>query len=268
MSDQIVADIHHVGVSARAALDLGNDSHHSPEADFRRRNLDGVLAARHGKRHVRLGVVLEVDGTPVCLAGSCLDELGRPGEVFLASDDVRLQAGDTQLFLAGEVEMAELADGWDVAKDSQEIELALLRQRRSQPLPKSQPRRAHLARVGIVGRGPGRLAHLQLDLFQKLLDASRRRHRLRALDPDDRALSFPVGEVELDQARRHQHATHQDEKDDDVLAEEPAARGRVLHLLKASARSKIFRGTVRPRSSAVLRFTARSIFSAPSTDRS
>ena len=252
MSDQMVAGIHHVGVSARAALDLGNDSHHSPEADFRRRNLDGVLAARHGKRHVRLGVVLEVDGTPVCLAGSCLDELGRPGEVFLASDDVRLQAGDTQLFLASEVEMAELADGWDVAKDSQEIELALLRQRRSQPLPKSQPRRAHL----------------QLDLFQKLLDASRRRHRLRALDPDDRALSFPVGEVELDQARRHQHATHQDEKDDDVLAEEPAARGRVLHLLKASARSKIFRGTVRPRSSAVLRFTARSIFSAPSTDRS
>ena len=80
--------------------------------------------------------------------------------------------------------------------------------------------------------------------------------------------SVPVGEVELDQARRHQHATHQDEKDDDVLAEEPAARGRVLHLLKASARSKIFRGTVRPRSSAVLRFTARSIFSAPSTGRS
>jgi hypothetical protein len=48
-----------------------------------------------------------------------------------------------------------------------------------------------------------------LDLFQKLLDPGRRGHRLRALDPDDRSLGLSVGEVEIDQARRHQHPTDQ-----------------------------------------------------------
>src|SRR5262249_36623590 len=106
------------------------------------------------------------------------------------------------------------------------------------------------------------------DLFQELLDVTGRRHRLGPLDADDRALGFPVGEIEIDQAGRHEHATDKDKKDDDVLAEEAAAGGRGLHRRKASARSRICRGTVRPRKSAVLRFTARWILSAPSTGRS
>ena len=268
MSHQLIAGIHHVGITVRADLDLRNDLLHRAEVDLGRGHLDGVLSPRHRQRHVRLRLVLEVDGTPVRLARSRLDELGRPGEVLLASHNIRVQARDTKLLLAGEVEMAELADGGDVAKDSEEVELALLGHGRSQSLAKSQLGWSHLARVGIVGRGPSRLAHLQLDLFQKLLDTGRRGHRLRAFDPEDRVLSLSVGEVELDQTRRHQHTPDQHEEHDDVLAEEPAARGRVRHRRKASARSRIFRGTVSPRSSAVLRFTARSIFSAPSTGRS
>ena len=108
MGDQLVAGIHHVGIAVRADLDLGDDLQHGAEADLRRGHLDGVLADGHGQRHVRLGLVLEVDGTPVRLARPRLDELGRPGEVLLAADDVRVQAGDAELLLAGEVEMAEL----------------------------------------------------------------------------------------------------------------------------------------------------------------
>ena len=268
MRHQMVAGIHHVGIAAGADLDLGHHLQDGAEADLGRGHLDGVLANRHRERHVRLGPVLEVDGAPVRLAGSGLHELGRPGEVLLAAHDIRLQARDVKLFLAGEIEMAEVADGGDVAEDAEEVQLALLGHRRPQAFPKPQASLPRLTRVGVVGGGPGRLPHLPLDFLQKLLDAGGRRHCLRALDPDDRALGLSVREVEIDQARRHQHATDQHEQDDDVLAEEPAARRRARHRRKASARSRIFRGTVMPSCSAVLRFTARSIFSAPSTGRS
>ena len=267
MGDQMVAGIHDIGISARADLDLGDNLHDSRKANLRSGHLEGVLATRHGKRDVRLGLVLEVDRAPVHPAGPRLDELGRPGEILLASDDIRVHARDTKLLFAGEVEMAQLDDGGDVAKDPEKVQLALLRQRRSQAFSKFEPCCSHLASVRIVGRGPGRLAYLLFDLLQELRDPGSRGHRLRAFDPDDRGLSLSVGKVELDQARRHQHATNQNEKDDDVLAEEPAARGRIRHRRKVSARSRIFRGTVRPRSSAVLRFTASSILSAPWTGK-
>src|SRR4029078_6179543 len=99
-------------------------------------------------------------------------------------------------------------------------------------------------------------------------EAARPRPRLRPLLPHDGPLGLAVREVELDQARRHQHPAHEDEEDHHVLAEQAPAAGGPGHRRKASARSMIFRGTVRPRSSAVLRFTARSIFSAPSTGTS
>ena len=157
---ELVTGIHHVGVPVRADLDLGNDLLHSAEADLGRGHLDSVLAPRHRQRHVRLRLVLEVDGTPVRLARSRLHELGRPGEVLLTSHNVQPQARNAKLLLAGQVEMAELAHGGDVAKDSEEVELALLGHGRAQSLAKAQLGWSHLAGVGIVGRGPGRLAHL------------------------------------------------------------------------------------------------------------
>src|SRR5262249_6712736 len=82
-------------------------------------------------------------------------------------------------------------------------------------------------------------------------------------DPHDRSLGLTIGEVELDQAGGDQHAAHEEQQDDDVLAKEPAAPSR--HRRNASARSRILRGTVSPSRSAVLRFTASSMRSAPST---
>src|SRR5262249_30344078 len=145
---------------------------------------------------------------------------------------------------------------------------ALLRHRRAQALAKAEPPLPHLARVGIVGGRPGRLAHLLLDLLQELLDARGGSHGLGAPHPHDRALGLAVREVEIDEAGSHEHAADQHEQDDDVLAEESPAWSPNPHRRKASARSRIFRGTARPKRSAVLRFTARSIRSAPSIGRS
>ena len=183
MGHELVPGIHHVGIAARADLDLRDGLQDGAEVDLRRRHLEGVLAERHGQRHVRLRLVLEIDGAPVGLARSRLDELGRLGEVLLAAHDIRLQARDAKLLLARQVEMTQLADGGHIAKDPEEIELALLRQRRPQTLAKAELPLPHLARVGIVGRGPGRLAHLLLDLLQKLLDPDGRRHRLLRARP-------------------------------------------------------------------------------------
>src|SRR5262249_44718115 len=44
-------------------------------------------------------------------------------------------------------------------------------------------------------------------------------------EDNDAPGGLPVGKVQLDQARCHQYAADQDEQDEDVLAEEPAARG-------------------------------------------
>src|SRR5262249_19805839 len=173
-----------------------------------------------------------------------------------------------ELLLAGEIEVGELADGRHVTQDAEKIQLALLRHRDAETFPEPETALSHLAGVGIVRGRARRLPHLLLDLLQEFFDAGCRRYRLCALDPDDRALGLAVGKVQLDQARRHQHAADQDEEDDDVLAEEAAARIRAGHRRNASARRRIFLGTVSPRSSAVFKFTARSIFSAPSTGRS
>src|SRR5262249_58232950 len=149
-----------------------------------------------------------------------------------------------------------------------EVELALLRHRRAKALAKSELALSDLAGVGILGCRPGRLPHLLPDILEEFLDPGGGRHRSCALDANYGALGLAVREVELDQARGHQHAADQDEEDDDVLAKEPPSRTRPLHRRNASARSRIFRGTAMPRRTAVFKFTARSSFSAPSTGRS
>ena len=142
MGDQLVTGVHHIGVAVRADLDLRHDFQDGPEIDLRGGHLDRVLADGQGQGDVRLGAVLEVHRTPVRLSRPGLEELGRPREIFLTAHDVRVQARDPQLLLAGEVEVGELADGRDVAQDPQEVELPLLGQGGAQAFAKSQPRPA------------------------------------------------------------------------------------------------------------------------------
>src|SRR5215470_12950777 len=172
--------------------------------------------------------------------------------------------------------MADLGHRWDVAKEPQKIELALLGHRRPQPGSERQLHPPGLRRGGIIGGSLGGLAHLALDLLHELLDPVRGGHGFRPLDADDRPLGRLVREVQLEQARPHQHRAHEEEQDDDILAEQPAP-GRLrwlvegawpAHLRNESARSRILRGTVIASRSAVLRFTARSILSLPSTGTS
>jgi hypothetical protein len=164
--------------------------------------------------------------------------------------------------------MAQGRHGGDVAQHAQEVQLPLLGQRRAQLGTKAAPGPPRLTRFGVVGGGPRRLAHLLLDVPQELLDTPRPGHRLRALDADDRALCLLVDEVQVGDARCHQHPADEHEEDDDVLPEQPAPRHRAPQRRNASARRRIFRGTVRPSCSAVLRFTARSILLAPTTGNS
>src|SRR5687768_8138419 len=190
------------------------------------------------------------------------------GEVHLASEGVRLQPRHPKLFLAGDVEVADLGDGRLVSEQPQKVELSLLAHGRPETCPKRQLATADLRGRWIVGRGLRRLTDLALDLLHELLDPGRSPFRLCPLDEDDRALGLLVGEVQLDQTAGHQDAADEDEEDDDIFAKEPPPGRAVAHRRNASARSKIFRGTAMPSNSAVLRFTARSILSLFSTGTS
>ena len=97
---ELVLGIDHVGVPVRPDVYLGDGLQDGAEADLRRGHLEGVLAERHGQRHVRLGLVDEIDGTPVRLARLRFEELGRLGEVLLAADDVRVEARHAKLLFA------------------------------------------------------------------------------------------------------------------------------------------------------------------------
>ena len=120
--------------------------------------------------------------------------------------------------------MAELADGRDGAKSSDEVELALLGQRRAQPLAKPELRGppTWLASgssdvVRVVSRTCSSISFRNCSMRAAAATALARSTRMIA------KLRLAIGEVELDQARGHQHAPDQDEEDDHVLAEEPAA---------------------------------------------
>ena len=268
MGEQAASRVQHVGVAAFADLDLRDQLEDGFQVDLGDRDLDRVGPHRDGEGDVGLRPVPEVHGTDVRLPGSRLHEDRGPREVVLAADRVELQAGHSELFLARDVEVADLGDGRDVAQEPQKVQLALLGQGRAQSLAEGQPPAADPGRRGIVGCGLRRLAHLTLDVLHELLDACGGRHGFRALDTDDRALRFLVGEVQLDEARRHQHPADQHQEDDDVLPEQSAPGLAVAHRRNASARSRILRGTVMPSRSAVLRLTARSILSVPSTGTS
>src|SRR5207244_7009134 len=111
-------------------------------------------------------------------------------------------------------------------------------------------------------------SHLPLDPDDELVDPARRGQCLLALEPDQRRFGSPVGEVEVDETAQEQHAANEQNQDGRVLPEEPAARCRARHRRMMSARKSTWRGAVRPKDAAVLRLTARTMRSAPSTGRS
>src|SRR5262249_39475139 len=134
-----------------------------------------------------------------------------------------------------------------VAQQAKVVDLALL------------PGRARVVEGGLC-----RPSQLAFDVQDELLDLRGRRPGLLARDAHEGDLRLLIGEVEIDRAAREKDTADQEQKDDDILPEEPAA----LHRRSVSARRSILRGTVAPSSAAVFRFTARSILSAPSTGRS
>ena len=251
MGDENAALVDHVHVARDADVDLRDDVPDDPEVDLRRRDLRSALPPGHGDGEVRLGLVAKVHRPEVRASDSRLHEAGILREVAPAADLVRREAGHQQLHLARRIELDELGDGGHVAEQAQEVDLALL------------PRQRRIGE-GHLHRRP----HLLLDSLHELLDARGGRQGLLALEPDERRLRLPVGEVEVDEAAQEQHPAHEQDQDGRVLAEEPAVRGRGPHRRMMSARKRTCRGAVRPREAAVLRLTARMMRSAPSTGRS
>ena len=225
MGEQLALRVHHVGVAAPAHVDLGDHLLDGLQADLGRGDLDGVLPDGDGEGQVGLDAVLEVHRAPVRLTRPRLEELRRLREVLLAPRGVQRQPRDAELLLARHVEMAQLVDRRHVAEEAQEVELALLGQGRAEPPAEGELPEPELGRRGVVGGGPRGLAHPTLGVPDELLDLGRRGRGRRALHPDDRPLGLLVDEVQLDQARGHQHAAHQADEDDDVLPEQPAACG-------------------------------------------
>ena len=121
MGEQVALRVHHIGVTARADLGLGNRLLDGLEADLGRGDLDGVLPHWHGERQVGLDAVPEVDGAPVRLPRLSREELRRLREVLLASHGVKCHAGHAELLPARDVEVAELADRGHVAEEAEEV---------------------------------------------------------------------------------------------------------------------------------------------------
>src|SRR4029078_3459074 len=77
-----------------------------------------------------------------------------------------------------------------------------------------------------------------------------------------------IGEIDADETAQEQHASDEKNQHRRVLAEQPAAGGGALHRRIRSARKRTLCGTLSPKEAAVLRLTARTMFSALSTGRS
>ena len=174
-----------------------------------------VCAARaHGDRHVRLGLVAEVDRAEVGLARSGLLEARVAGEVDAAADRVHRQPRHPKLLVAGRVEIADLGD---------------------RGRPAQQPRTYSLRRSssGAPARGSASGRRPSIWRSTSARNCSIREAAPSAfslLDLDERRPLLLVREVQLDQAAGEQRAADQDDEHHHVLAEElplPRARRRV-----------------------------------------
>ncbi len=251
MGDENSALVNEVRVAGDADSDLRDHVPDRLETDLRRRDLRSALTPGHRDGEIRLGFVAKIYGSEIRATDARLHEAGILRQVALAADLVRREARHQQLRLTGRIELNDLGDGRHVTEQAEEVDLALLARHR-----------------GIAERHLHCRSHLPLDPLDELLDATRGRQRLLPLEADQRRLGLPVGKVEVDEAAKEQHAADEQDQDGGVLAEEPPARRDAPHLRMMSARKSTWRGTVRPKEAAVLRLTARTMRSAPSTGRS
>ncbi len=200
MRDELVARIDDVRICAGPDREPGHDSLQRAQTHLGGRDFDRVRSDRHRQDQVRLGIVAQANGTPVDLSRPRGDELRRLREVHATGDGVGVQARYVQLLVTRHVDVTQVADRRNATQHAQEIELALLGDRRGKSFAKAERGGTEGSRRRIVRRGARRVAHLLLHLAQELLDARGRRRRVRLLDVDDRPLCLPVGEVKFREA--------------------------------------------------------------------
>ena len=215
----LIDDVHVAGVTD---LDLRDDAPDRLEVDFGRRHLGRALAPGHRDGEVRLGLLAEIHRAEARASDTRLREAWIRRQVAPAADFVGGQAGHQELHPPVRIELDDLSDGRHVAKQAQEVDLALL--------------------AGHRGFGEGhfhRCSDLLLDALHELLDSAGGGQSLLALEPDQSPFGLPVGEVEVDDAAHEQHAADQQDEDGHVLAKEPAARRQARHRRMTSARKRI-----------------------------
>src|SRR5262245_24946530 len=184
MRDQVSGRVHDVSMSHPAQADPGHYVPDRLEAYLRNGYFHRVLPRRHCDRHVRLGVVVEVDGAEIGLSGPCGEESRRFGEVLAGAYRVQLETRNTDLFAAADIEVAHRPRRRNGAQKTQEIKLALLDQRAGKRVPKFRALAPRARDRRVIGGGVRGRSQLPLDLQDEALDPLRGRESLLALEPN------------------------------------------------------------------------------------
>src|SRR5712691_11979270 len=234
MRDQAALRVDDVGMAALADLDLRDHVPDQLEIDLGDAHAGVAPRAGDGERHVGLGFAAEIDRPVIDLARRRFRELGIIGEVGGAADHVHGEPRHPQPLLAGGVDLRELGDGWNLAKEPQPVEAALLDRAR-------RPRQL---------RGPAELA---LDLLDELADLGGGSLGLLALDADLRRLILSIIEQDIENAVGHERDADHRHEQRDIFGEQPPAGlgdrrlGRGLSRRVSARSARWFRGTPKPK---------------------
>jgi hypothetical protein len=201
VGDQPAFTVDDIGIAGPPHLDRGDDVPDQFEIDLGYGDAGVAPALRHRETDVRFGFLAEIHWAEPEPGSLRFDETRILRPVGVAADDVHRQPRDLELLAAIGIELRDLRDRRDLAKQADIIEPPLLH-------PSRRPLRM------------GRPTNLAFDVGDELGDALRRRLRLLLLNPECRQPHFTVGKPHVHQTTHDQDQCDQPDQRQNVLAKQ------------------------------------------------
>jgi hypothetical protein len=206
VGDEEPVAIDDVGLAFLADLDPRYDIPDELEVHVGDRHGALIAARANGDRHVRLGLLAEVDRPEPRRSAPRALECGLLRAILARAQLVHSEPRHGDLLDAVAVGLRDVGDFRRLPQELQEFDAAQL----------------DVPRVELRQR---RVRQLAFDLLDVLLDSRRRGDRLFMLEARERRLAFLIREIDADAPRGKQRRRHQREDQQQVFAKEPAAMG-------------------------------------------